>query len=62
MIRVIVGMKFEIDEKDIEPRPGNRCGGKVEVAFMNLLTQEINRLFSQGSSVKLTHTNVVKEV
>lgn len=61
-MKVIIGMKFEVDEEDVEPRLGNRCGGKIEIALMNFLTQEIDRLFDQSSSVKLTHTNVVKEV
>lgn len=57
-MKVIIGLKFEVDEESIKSRLGNRHGGRVEVALKNCAVDAVTQVFGQRSDVTLTHANV----
>lgn len=57
-MEVIIGLKFEVDEESLNPKLGNRYGGKIETALRNCVADVVSKFFDKYPDVTLTHSNV----
>lgn len=61
-MEVIIALKFEIDEKSIGPRLGNRNGGNIGITMRDYITHIVGETFNKSPVVKLTYTGLCKRL